>query len=309
MLLIEFMQDVHLHSLDLNLLVALDALIAERGVTRAAERLGLSQPAVSHALARLRKTLGDPLLVRSPRGMDLTPRAQGIAAPLARALVDLAAAVRPPAPFDPAASTRRFRIATDDYPERLVLPKLLARLWREGPGVEVEVMTTGPRSGHDLADGLADAVIAPAGVIGSLPGAYTQHLFDERFVCLSRVRHPTIGRRLTLDTYIALPHLLVSPGGRPGSIVDKALSKLGRRRRVAVVVPHFLAALPIVRQSDVVVTIGRRLALASREGLRIHAPPLELPGFGVSLFWHEREHGDPAHAWFRRIVASVAKTI
>lgn len=303
------MQDVHLRSLDLNLLVALDALIAERNVTRAANQLGLSQPAVSHALARLRKSLGDPLLVRSPQGMDLTPRAQALAAPLARALGDLAAAIQSPAPFDPARATRLFRIATDDYLERLLLPKLLPRLWREGPGIDVEVTTTGARSGHDLADGLVDIVIAPAGVIGSLPGAYTQHLFEERFVCLSRQGHPAIGRRLTLDAYVALPHLLVSPGGRPGSIVDKALSKLRRRRRVSVVVPHFLAALPIVRQSDVVVTMGKRLALASREGLRIHSPPLELPGFGVSMFWHEREHGDAAHIWFRRIVAGVAKSI
>jgi DNA-binding transcriptional LysR family regulator len=309
MLFIEIMLDLNIDRLNLNLLVALDALIAERSVTRAAARLGLSQPAVSHALARLRKALGDPLLVRSPRGMDLTPRAQAIAGPLTRALGDLAAAVRPPAFFDPARTARRFRIATDDYLERLLLPKLLPRLWQEAPGIDIEVTTSGARSGHDLADGLVDAVIAPAGVIGPLPGAYTQHLFEERFVCLSRQDHPAIGRRLTLDAYVAVPHILVSPGGRPGSIVDKALSKLGRRRRVAVNVPHFLAALPIVRQSDVVITIGSRLAFASREGLRIHKPPLDLPGFSVSLFWHEREHADPAHVWFRRIVASVAKAM
>lgn len=303
------MQDMHLRRLDLNLLVALNALIAERSVTHAAERLGLSQPAVSHTLARLRKALGDPLLVRSPRGMDLTPRAQAIASPLARALEDLAGAVRPLAPFDPARATRRFRIATDDYLERLLLPKLLADMWQEGPGIGVEASIAGPRSGHDLADGVVDAVIAPAGVVGRLPGAYTQHLFDERFVCLSRVEHPTIGRRLTLDTYVALPHLLVSPGGRPGSIVDAALAKLGLRRRVAVVIPHFLAAPPIVRQSDAIVTLGRRLALASGEGLRIHPPPLELPDFAVALFWHERDHGDPAHIWFRRMVAGAAKAI
>jgi DNA-binding transcriptional LysR family regulator len=303
------MQDMHLDSLDLNLLVALNALIAERSVTRAAERLGLSQPALSHTLARLRKALGDPLLVRSPRGMDLTPRAQAIAAPLARALDDLAGAVQPPAPFDPAHAIRRFRIATDDYLERLLLPKLLAGMWREGPSISVEVRTAGPRSGHDLADGVVDAVIAPARVIGRLPGAYTQHLFDEKFVCLSRVGHPAIGRRLTLETFVAVPHLLVSPGGRPGSIVDTALAKLGLRRRVAVVVPHFLAAPPIVRQSDAVVTLGQRFALASGEGLRIHPPPLELPDFDVSLFWHERDHGDAAHTWFRRMIAGAAKAI
>ncbi len=278
------MQDVHLQGLDLNLLVALDALIAERSVTRAAERLGLSQPAVSHTLARLRKALGDPLLVRAPRGMELTPRAQSIAAPLARALSDIAAAVRPPGSFHPARAKRRFRIATDDYLGRLLLPKLLARLWQEGPGIDVEVAVAGPRSGHQLADGLVDAVIAPAGVIGRLPGAYTQHLFDERFASLSRIGHPAIRRRLTLDAFVALPHVLVAPGGRPGSIVDTALAKLGLRRRVAVIIPHFLAALPIVRQSDAIVTIGRRLAVASRDGLRIHAPPLDLPGLrGIAL--------------------------
>jgi DNA-binding transcriptional LysR family regulator len=305
---IHIMQTVHLRGIDLNLLATLDALIAERNVTRAGERLGLSQPATSHALARLRKAFDDPLLVRASGGMELTPRAQAIADPLARALEALAEAVRSPAPFDPAKAERRFRIGTDDYLERMLLPKLLARVWRDAPGIDVEVTVTGSRSGQDLAEGRVDAVIAPTGVIGPLPGAYTQHLFDERFVTLARSGHPAVGKRLSLDAYIALPHVLVSPGGRPGSVVDTALASLGRQRRVALVVPHFLAAIEIVRQSDAIVTLGRRLARAARPGLRVHEPPLELPGFGVSLYWHQREHADPAHIWFRRLVAKAGKS-
>lgn len=303
------MQDIHDRHLDLNALVVLRTLVEERGVTRAAERLGLTQSAVSHALAKLRRVLGDPLLVRSPGGMEPTPRAQAIAVPLARALDDLVGAVRPPASFEPMQSDRRFRVATDDYLERVLLPPLLARLWQEGPAINISVASTGSQSGHDLAAGLVDVVIAPSGVIGRLPGAFTQRLFFEEFVCLVRDDHPLVRDRLSLRRFVALPHVLVAPGGRPGSIVDKALAREGFRRRVAVQVPHFLAALAIVRASDAVLTVGRRLAVAAGEGLRMHRPPLALPGFDVSLFWHERGHTDPGHVWLRRLVGLAARSI
>jgi DNA-binding transcriptional LysR family regulator len=303
------MQDVHLRRLDLNLLVVLHALLAERSVTRAAEQVGLSQPATSHALARLRKALGDRLLVRTPRGMELTPRARAMAEPLERALADLGRALDTPARFEAPRSRRRFLIATDDYIELILLPVLLKRLWHEAPGIDIRVTGVNPRSGEDLASGRVDLVIDPVQVLGPLPGAYSQRILEERFVCVVREDHPAIGQKISLKTFAALPHALVAPGGRPGSIVDTALAKLGMRRRVAVQVPHFLAAPPLVRQTDVVLTVGERIAKSFPDGLRILEPPIDLASFTVETIWHERNHADPAHMWFRSMIADVAKSI
>jgi DNA-binding transcriptional LysR family regulator len=303
------MHDVHLRDLDLNLLVVLRALIAERSVTRAAAEVGLSQPAMSHALARLRTALGDQLLVRTPRGMEPTPRAKAIAEPLERALANLREAVNAPTAFDPKRARRGFRIATDDYLELVLMPQLLARLWLEAPGINVRILNSSGRSGHDLAEGRIDLIIDPVSAFGPLPGAYSQRIIEERFVCVVRADHPRVRKRLTLDTFVALPQALVAPGGRPGSIVDAALAKRGLRRRVALEIPHFLAAPHIVRHTDVILTIGERIAQAMADGLRILAPPIELPRFTVETIWHERHHADPAHTWFRHVVAEVAKEL
>lgn len=301
------MHSVHLGNLDLNLLVVLHALITERSVTRAAAEVGLTQPAMSHALARLRKALGDPLLVRTPRGMEPTPRAKAMAEPLERALADLREAVSSPTTFDPRRARGRFRIATDDYLELILMPKLLARLWQEAPGIDLRLSSSSSRSGHDLAEGRIDMIIDPVSAFGPLPGAYSQRILEERFVCVVRADHPRIGKRLTLEAFVELPHALVAPGGRPGGIVDAALAKRGMRRRIAIAVPHFLAAPAIVRQTDVILTVGERIAKALGDGLRILSPPIPLPRFSVETIWHERYHADPARSWLRHVVAEVAK--
>jgi len=304
------MHAMHLRQLDLNLLPVLDALLAERSVTRAARRLGLSQPATSHALARLRSALGDPLLVRTPRGMRMTPHAEAIAGDLRRALADLESAVAPAAAFDASRARRGFRVATDDYCEFVLLPALLSRIDREAPGVDLHILRLTGREGADLAEGHVDAVIGIVEVLGPLPGAYTQRLFDERFVCLVRKGHPLVGRRLSLATFAGLRHALVAPRGDGRGVVDAALAKLGLDRRVSVQVPHFLVAPQIVRASDVILTVGERLARAAApSGLRIFPPPLALPGFTVSLIWHGRNHADPGHAWFRNVAAEVGRAL
>lgn len=303
------MHNMHFKNLDLNLLVVLDTLLAVRNVTRAAERLGLSQSALSHALARLRVALADPLFVRGPGGLKPTPRAEAMAAPLAQALAEVARAVSQPQAFVPGKSARRFRIATDDYLELVLLPKLLARVWREAPGINISVAPIGPALGRELAEGRIDAIISVEGVLGSLPGACMQRLFSERFVCAVRKGHPRVRKVLTLEAFIALPHALVAPRGRSGGIVDAALAKIGRRRRVAIEVPHFLVAPHIVRASDVVLTIGDRVAKLISDGLQLMPPPLELPGFDVALFWHERNNTDSAHQWFRKTLIEVAREV
>lgn len=305
------MQDVNLGALDLNLLRVLDALLGERHVTRAARRVGLSQPATSHALARLRAALGDPLLVRGPGGALVpTPRAAALQPRLRAALDAVAAALRGDAPFDPATARSTFRIATGDYAEMVILPGLMARLARDAPHVDLRVVP--PASGGDEREGLAagevDVVLAPRRGPGGAAGLYERRLFDETFTCLVRRGHPATAQRLTLARYEALSHVLVAPRGTPGSFVDDALAALGRRRRVALTVPHFLVAPHVVAATDLIVTLASRIAdvVAGPLDLVALPPPLELPGFTMSLWWHERNHHDPAQRWLRDAIATVA---
>ncbi len=300
---------MRLEHVDLNLLVALDALLRERHVTRAATRIGLTQPAMSQALARLRTMLGDPLLVRTPRGMLPTARAEAMRVPLAEALDAVTRAIEKPGAFDPKKTTRRFRIATGDYIELVLLPKLLARLATEAPGADLCVTYHGTTTVGDLEDGKVDLAIVPG--VPKTAGFYAQKLIDETFVCVVRRDHPLVKKRLTLDTYIELPHLLVAPRGQAGSFVDTVLARLGKRRRVAVEVPHFLVTPHLLQETDLVVTLAARVARAfeTKFDLRIFPAPLDLDGFSMSLVWHERLHGDPAHAWLRGEVAKLSKTI
>lgn len=314
MLDITDMHSVHLEGLDLNLLVALRALLAERHVTRAAARIGLSQPAMSHALSRLRELLGDPLLVRTAHGMKPTARAEAMTAPLERALDDLGRVLASPAPFEPRLSKRTFHIATDDYMELVLLPRFLAQLWAEAPNVDIRVVSLSTRANEDLAEGRLDLAMGVIGQFGRPEppqGIRVQRLISDRFVCVVRDDHPVAKKRLSLEDFVALPHALVAPRGASGGIVDTALARMGKQRRVAIQVPHFLVAPHVVRETDLVLTLAERIArsLAPLLGLRQIAPPLELEGFSMSMVWHERQHGDPAHAWLRGIFTAVAKSL
>lgn len=307
------MQDVNLGAVDLNLLVALRALLTERHVTRAAARVGLSQPAMSHALARLRELFDDPLLVRTAAGMQPTPRAEALAPALTSALDELARLVAPPGAFDPRASTRRFRITADDYTELVLLPHVLERVWKEGPDIDVQIRAPVGRGIEDIVEGRADFSIVPARSGPGPRGVYVQKLFHEEFVAVVRADHPHVKKKLSLDEYLALPHALISPRGEAGSVVDNALAKLRRTRRVAVEIPHFLVAPHLVQKTDLVLLLGERVAAVMAEplGLRVLAPPreLDLQGFSVSLIWHERHRADPAHAWLRKVIAAAAKAV
>jgi len=312
------LSDRDLGDLDLNLVRALHALLVERHVTRAAKRLGLTQSATSHALSRLRTKLRDPLLVRTGKGMVPSPRAQAMLAPLEQALTSIAAIVATPLPFEPAKARMRFTIATSDYVEFVILPKLLARIWSEAPGIDVRVIVVPASFTPMLADGTIDLVLGwplfetPDYEIDVLRGLMMQRLFRERFVCVMREGHPSARRgRLGLDAFVALPHALISPSGNAGSTVDTALHKLGKRRRVALEIPHFLVAPHVVAETDVVLTLAERVAksLAPHLNLVMVKPPLDLPGFTMTMLWHERKHTDLAHSWLRARIAEVAKTL
>lgn len=305
------MQDAHcgLAGVDLNLLVTLDALLTERHVTRAARRLGLTQPATSHALARLRKMFNDPLLVRGPGGvLQPTPRAEALVPTIHRAITELAAAVRAPATFDPASARRTFWLGASDFVEMVLLPTLAARLGQLAPGIDLRVLVEPDNAPAALARGSLDVVLSPP-----LPeyasGCYQRALFDERFTCVVRRGHPAAARRLTLARFCELDHLLIAPRGMPGSFVDNALAALNRKRRVALTVPHFMVAPHVVAHTDLILTLPSRLAelFAQSLGLVILPPPLEIPGFSMHMVWHERTHYDPGHRWLREQFAAVAQ--
>lgn len=298
-----------LAGVDLNLLLALDALLAERHVTRAAARLGVSQSAASHALARLRELLGDPILVRGRRGVMLpTPRAAALAPAVSRALDDLALALRRPEPFDPATARRTFHLGASDYAELAVLPRLAARIAAAAPHVDLFVRSVPADMHAALAAGDVDAILAPARPTDLGAGCYQRVLLAETFVCAMRRGHPAAGRTLTLDRFCALDHLLIAPRGTYGGYVDDALAARGRRRRVALAVPHFLIAPHVLVTTDLIATLAARVArtFAAAHGLAIVRPPVELPAFSLHLVWHERTHGDDAHRWLRDQIAAVA---
>lgn len=302
------MHDMHLGGIDLNLLVVLDALLSTRSVTGAAARLHLSQSATSHALARLRAALGDTLLVRSAGGLVPTLRAEQLAAPLAAALAGMAAAIARPQPFEPATAQRSFTIGGADYAELVLLPPLMARLATEAPGVDLVLRSAGGDPVEAVLRGECDVATGPDLSTNDRPGIRARTLFTERFVCLVRRDHPALGKRWTAQRYAALRHAFIAPRGRPGGVVDDALGRLGLRRRVALMIPHFLVAPFVIAQSDLVLTVAERVAraFATALPLAVVAPPLEIPGFSMMLLWHDRVHEDPAQRWLRRVLVEVA---
>ena len=295
----------NIHRLDLNLLVTLDTLLAERHVTRAAARLHLSQPAVSVQLARLREAFGDPLLIPGPRGMLPTARAEALREPLREALAGLQAAVAPAAAFDPAAAEATWTIAATDYSGLAVVVPTLARLRGAAPGTRLAILESPPKRVAGLAEaGEIDLGLQTMERIA--PSLHAHKLFDERYVLVARKDHPKLRRKPSLATFCALEHVLVSPdGGGFSGVTDTALAALGRRRRVVLSLPHFIGAMSAIASSDLVAMLPQRL-LAGRADLQAFAPPLDVPGFTMGMCWHERRHRDPGHRWLReQVLAAV----
>ncbi|KGM33762.1 LysR family transcriptional regulator [Inquilinus limosus] len=297
-----------LHGIDLNLLVAFDALMAERSVTRAGTRIGRTQPAMSAALARLRALLRDDLFVRGPQGLQPTPRALDLAEPLSGALAQIQRTLDFTRGFDPAASTTTFTLGLSDHPAFLLLPRLVIALQAAAPGVLLRVRSFTARDDavRVLDAGEADATIGvpapPAGRILSRP------LFEERFVCVLRRGHPAAGRPLDLDRFLALSHLLVSPENEQFGVVDAALAKRGLKRRLGLTLPQLYAAPGVVAQSDMIATLMQGVVAASGHAgaLSLLAPPLDLPSIPFVLSWHRRNDAHPAQRWFRDLVAAQA---
>lgn len=295
--------DAHEPSIDPSLLLALDALLREKSVTRAARVLGRSQPAMSNTLKRLRARLDDPLLVQIKNRLVLTERARTLVEPTAVAIAQMRRVFAPVVPFDPATTTRTFRIATSDYLEQICLPRLLVDFVAAAPGATLDVCPVGEREVvHALEDEQLD--VAVGGFTRDvLPmGLHRRLLTRDRMVCVLRRGHPALGA-LDLQRYAGLVHIVVSRGTGP-SAVDRLLVEQGLTRRIGVRLPHFQLAPALVAQSDYVLTTSERLARAAAmtASIEIVPAPLALPALRINALWHEHAQRDPAQRWFREAV-------
>jgi DNA-binding transcriptional LysR family regulator len=300
---------VNLAAIDLNVLVALDAILSEASVTRAAARIGRSQPATSHALNRARELFGDPLLVRVRGALQLTPRARGLAPRIRHALAALASTMDSHTNFRPAA-IESVTIGATDYVGFVLLPHLVKALTRDAPQTSVRVRTIEGRDALEpLTAGLVDVAL---GTFPHIPaGLRAEVLFDEQFVCLVRKDRRRPGARLSIDQYVRLGHVLVTSPSDGLGPVDHALERLGRHRRIAAYVPHFLVAPSIVAETDLVLTTGRRIAerLAAPLGLQMLPPPIKLAPFVVRMVWHPRSEDESFGRWLRSVVRAAAAAL
>lgn len=300
---------INLARIDLNLLVAFDALLSERSVTRAAARVGLGQSAMSHNLARLRALFDDELLTRGPDGMRATPRAMALVDPVRVALAQIESLVSRDQAFDPGTAERLFRVGLPDSVEVLLGPALLALLCTEAPGVRVRFYSTDRLQLLDELD--SDRLDLGIG-IGTFAAGRTHHkrrlLATDTYLCMFSADRVGLAPPISLADYVRLPHVLTSLRQGERGVVDEALAKLGLERTVVLTTPRFVAVPFLVAGAPVITTMHAKLArfFAAALGLSLSPAPLELPEVSVSLLWHASYDHDPAHVWLRRLVTRVA---
>ncbi len=299
------MHQVDLRRIDLNLLVTLEALLEEKNVTRAAHRLGMSQPAASRALGRLRALFSDALLVDGPGGYLLSARAEELRPMLRRTLAGVGDMLEANT-FVPATAAGRIRLLMPDLQAAALAPHLLARLARESPSLDLDIIAPGTNGIEALEQGVADAMV---GLLDEAPaGIHRRRLYDEELVTLMRAHHPALSGKFTLDRFLELEHIVVSVTGVGPAPVDEVLARMGRRRRVKLRVPNFFAAVEIAARSDLIMTLPSSLARAAANMGRFVSlpPPLDLGRFTMSLAWHARQQDAPRHKWLRRAVVAAA---
>jgi DNA-binding transcriptional LysR family regulator len=295
--------------MDLNLLVTFDAIYRSRNLTAAGRVLGLSQPAMSHALARLRSTFADPLFVRLPGGLQPTPLAQEIAPVLVQGLAVIRGSLERK-DFDPSRSTRVFNIRMGDIAEVVHLPRVIGELHAIAPGVRVNSITL-PESqlSEALGHGGADMAVGNY-ALGA--GCREATLYEGDYACVVRAGHPAIKARLTLKQFKAAEHILVAPKGVSGQaqVMERVLGSRKVNARITVQVSNFYAVMALVNSTDLIATIPLRLAQSMQQltGLKVLAPPIPLPKLKVSLYWHERFHRDPGNAWLRGVYIGLFKS-
>ena len=299
---------MELAGVDLNLLVALDALLDERSVTRAADRLGLSQPGMSNTLARLRRLFDDPLLVREGLMLMPTPRAESLRQPVQEALALIRQALDNRDGFDPATGHATFTVSCSDYSLLMLIGPLVRHLAATAPGLTIQVVPRAADAVRLLRDGEADLVIEPVEIMPdvTLP---RMRLFTDRWLCCVWEGTAEVGDRMTLETYLRLGHLVYSAArGHPISLVDTYLAQAKVPRRIEFTVESFLLAPFLLQGTDLVTLVPERAAshLRRTAAVRFLEPPLELPSITEMLWWSTRHTVDPAHAWLRARIAEIA---
>ena len=302
------MRDVHLRNVDLNLIHPLHALLEECHVTRAAKRSFLSQSAMSRALERLREMFGDPLLVRNGRGYERTVRGERLLRELESLMPRLEDMVRGER-FDPAQSQEVFRVAMSDHASMIVLPSLLASVRKAATHVKLEVSAARAETYPDVVAGRINTYLCAE---EAPPSLESETLFTLDFVCLVGAALRVPARRLTLKQYLEFQHVLVELREGQQALVDRALSQLGAKRHVAITLPFFVPAILAIAQTDLVLTVPRRLAeiTAAMAGVRVVEAPREIKSFPYFMAWHPRLTNEPAHKWFReQLRAAVRRAV
>jgi DNA-binding transcriptional LysR family regulator len=302
---------------DLNLLVYLDALLRERNVTRAADQLGLSQPAMSNSLRRLRELFEDPLLVRTSDGMAPTERAEELQPVVRELLSTIDKAVQPRTDFDAHSAKRVFRIMASDYAESTLLPRILLKLRESAPGITLDIMTPSDVSFQDVEQGKVDMAINR---FDALPQSFHQKdIWQDDFSCLMRTNNPVL-EDFTLDSYLGAQHVWVSKTGmgvgvgvNPDDVqrlgwVDEALTRLDKKRRITLFTRHYQAAMLLAEQTDLIVTLPSKAAVLQQDNSRvvIKPPPFEIPPIDLKMAWSPLLHHNPAHRWMRQLTVDAA---
>jgi DNA-binding transcriptional LysR family regulator len=303
---------MNINSLDLNLLVAFEALVEERNVTRAARRVGLSQPAMSNALARLRRAFEDPILIRARNAMTPTALAQSLIGPVRASLSQLRSALEQKPAFNPAASSRSFHVLANDYAEIVLLAPLTRSIRTLAGDVTLRVhrpqnvFQPPPASAmldsFDLAIGFyPDALTLESGLLSEV-------LWEENNVCIAGADHPAIQAKLSLKQYANARHVAVFYKPQGQGVIDSLLSQKGLERKPVLYVPHFNTVPFLVAATDLIATVPERLAMKFQKllKLQVFATPMAMPPFRLTLLWHERYHADPAHAWMRSQINETA---
>lgn len=294
-----------MNTLDPRLLAVFNEIYKSRSVSAAALTLGLAQPAVSIALARLRRQLGDPLFVRTSRGMEPTPFGEGLVQPVRAVLDAMDQVLGHRNAFDPATADRLFRLCMTDISQLVLLPRLWAAVRESAPGIHFEILPLSDDTGRLLESGAADLALGYMPALEA--GFYQQTLFRQGFVCMVSASHPRIGAALSLAEFEAEDHVVVSAAGPAPLLIEREVERLGIRRRIAVRIPSYLGAAFMVERTDHLMTIPRRLAqvLEGRGSFRFMPAPFELPGYDIKQHWHERYHHDPGSRWLRDVISAL----
>jgi DNA-binding transcriptional LysR family regulator len=304
---IPIMQDVHNRRTDLNFLFMLEALLDEGGVSAAADRLGLSQPAMSHALARLRKRFGDPLFVKTRAGMRPTPTAERIGLVSRKVLSLVREEILEGGAFDPATTTRTFTLGLSDMAATILLGQITERFATSAPLARLRVVNVREKDiAPQLEEGLVDLIVGTYAL--KSPSVMQQALFDATdYVCIVRTGHPSIRARLSLDQFVATPHVIAIQNAEANDFVDKALRSRGLSRRVAVEVPSLLPLPKVVACTDYVALVPAALATLAQKmtPLRILEPPIKPPAPVIKQYWHQRFKADTSVTWLRNTLLEL----